>query len=86
MRASLIAVNNSMACGREGVGIDEQEEDPPQCRVLPTRPPRRGPGPADPREGAGSQKERAESDISRDTENPGYEDPWRQKGGAKQGR
>lgn len=34
-RASLMAVNNSMACGREAVGIGNWEEDQPQCWVLP---------------------------------------------------
>lgn len=51
-----MAVNNSMACGREGVGTGRREGDQPQCWVLPARPPGRGPGPEDLRGGAGSQK------------------------------
>lgn len=47
MKASMMVVNNSMACGRDGEEKEKQEEDPPQCWVLPARPLGRGPGPED---------------------------------------
>lgn len=75
-----MAVNNSMACGREAVGIGNWEEDQPQCWVLPAWPLRRGPASRSRIAG------RVENDISQETKNLGYEDLWRQKGGAKHRR
>ena len=45
MRASLISVNNSMACGHEGMGIEKQDQGQPRSWVLPTGPLGGGLGP-----------------------------------------
>ena len=58
MRASLIAVNNSMACGQNGAGRKKQDEDQPQSWALPTGPLGRGLGPEELPEGGRSQKEK----------------------------
>lgn len=61
MRASLIAVNNSMACGQDGAGRKKQDQTQPQCWALPTGPLGRGLDPEGLPEGGRSQTEKVQS-------------------------
>lgn len=60
MRASLMAVNKSMACGCEGAGTEKQDEDQSWSWVLPPQA-SRGPGPEDLPEKGEELRKRVES-------------------------